>query len=213
MDRPRRPTERLSEILDALAAPESGSVSLATVVAAVGERSFGALLVLLGIPNVLAGVIPGLSIVLGFLLTLLSLQLVVAAKKPWLPARLARLEIRRKDLRRLVERIRPHLRRLERGLRPRLLVLTARWAERLIGVACLVLSILVLLPIPFANLLPAVGIVLFGFAMLERDGLVAIAAVAVSAVSLLLFGGVAFAFTTAAGHAFRQLGLVGSTGG
>jgi len=97
------------------------------------ERSFGALLVLLGIPNVLAGVIPGLSIVLGFLLTLLSLQLVVAAKKPWLPARLARLEIRRKDLRRLVEGIRPHLRRLERGLRPRLLMLTARWAERPIG--------------------------------------------------------------------------------
>ena len=112
--RPQRPAERLSDILEGLAAPRTGSVSLADVVAVVGERSFGALLVLLAIPNVLAAVLPGLSIVLGLPLMLLSLQLVVAAKKPWLPNRLARLKIRRIDLDRLVEKTSPHLRRLER---------------------------------------------------------------------------------------------------
>ena len=205
----RRSSDRLSDIVERLAGTGSEGVSLADVLAAVGERSFGALLVLFALPNVFAGVLPGLSIVLGLPLMLLSLQLLVAARKPWLPARLARLEVRTRELRRLADALVPRLRVLERGLKPRLLLMTAPWAERLIGAACLALATLVFLPIPFANLLPAAGIMLFGSALLERDGLIAIAAVAVTAVSLVLFGGLAFAFGAAAGHAFRQLSLFG----
>ncbi len=206
MRRPHQRPEKLSDILDALAAPRTGSVSMTDVIGAVGERSFGALLVLLAIPNLFAGIIPGLSILMGLPLMLLSLQLVFAATRPWLPRRLARLEIRRSDLQRLADKVGPHLRRLERGLKPRLLMLTAPWTERLIGTACLVLSIFVFLPIPFANLLPSIGIMLYGFALLERDGLVAIVATAVTVACLTLFGSVAFAFTAAAGHTIRQLG-------
>jgi hypothetical protein len=198
--------ERLSDILARLAEPATGSVTLGEVLAAVGERSFGALLVILAIPNMVAGLIPGLSILLGLPLLLVSLQLLVGADRPWLPRRLARLEIQRADLRRIVERTRKALRRLERALRPRLEFLTASWAERLIGLGCVALSILVFLPIPFANLVPATGIMLFGFSMLERDGLVALAALGIVGLSAALFGGVAFAFITAAGHTVRQLG-------
>jgi hypothetical protein len=198
--------ERLSDILARLAEPATGSVTLGEVLTAVGERSFGALLVILAIPNMVAGLIPGLSILLGLPLLLVSLQLLVGAEKPWLPRRLARLEIQRADLRRIVERTRKALRRLERALRPRLEFLTAPWAERLIGLGCVALSILVFLPIPFANLVPATGIMLFGFSMLERDGLMALAALGIVGLSAALFGGVAFAFITAAGHTVRQLG-------
>jgi hypothetical protein len=198
--------ERLSDILARLAEPATGSVTLGEVLAAVGERSFGALLVILAIPNMVAGLIPGLSILLGLPLLLVSLQLLVGAEKPWLPRRLARLEIQRADLRRIVERTRKALRRLERALRPRLEFVTASWAERLIGLGCVALSILVFLPIPFANLVPATGIMLFGFSMLERDGLVALAALGIVGLSAALFGGVAFAFIAAAGHTVRQLG-------
>jgi hypothetical protein len=184
-------------------------VTLADLLTAVGERSFGALLVLLAIPNMVAGLIPGVSIVLGLPLLLVSLQLLVGADKPWLPKRLARLEIPRSDLRRIVERARTPLQRLERALKPRLGFLTAPWAERLIGLTCLGLSLLVFLPIPFANLLPATGILLFGFAMLERDGLLALVAFAMAGAGAALFGGVAFAFFLAAGHTVRQLGFTG----
>lgn len=205
----RRSSDRLSDVLEQLAGTSKDAVSLGDVLAAVGERSFGALLVLFALPNLFAGILPGLSIVLGMPLMLLSLQLLVAARKPWLPARLAHLEVRTTDLRRMAGTLVPRLRVLERGLKPRLLLMTAPGAERIIGAACLALAVLVFLPIPFANLLPAVGIILFGSALLERDGLVAIAALAVTAVSLALFGGVAFAFGAAAGHALRQLSLLG----
>jgi hypothetical protein len=202
--RPRK--ERLSDVLTRLAEPADGSVTLADVLNAVGERSFGALLVMLAIPNMVAGLIPGLSILLGLPLLLISLQVLVGADRPWLPRRLARLEIRRADLRRIVEKARTPLRRLERALQPRLEFLTAPWAERLIGLACVLLSMLVFLPIPFANLVPAAGILLFGFAMLERDGLLAAIAMGVTCVSGMLFSGVAFAFLTAASHTVRQFG-------
>jgi hypothetical protein len=205
--RPR--AERLSDILARLAEPESGPVTLADIVTAVGERSFGALLVVLAIPNMVAGLIPGLSILLGLPLLLVSLQLLVGAERPWLPRRLARVEIPRADLRRIVDRVLPFLRRLERALQPRLGFLMGPWGERLIGLACLALSIFVFLPIPFANLLPATGILLFGFSMLERDGLVALAAMGAVWISAALFGGVAFAFVTAAGNTVRPLGLGG----
>jgi len=207
---PRRPrAERLTDILARLAEPGTGSVTLADVVAAVGERSFGAVLVILAIPNMVASLVPGLSIVLGLPLLLVSLQLLYGADRPWLPQRLARLEMQRHDLRRIVERMRFALRRLERAVKPRLEYLATDWAERLIGLGCLLLSLLVFLPIPFANLVPATGVLLFGFALLERDGLVALAGAGIVIVSAALFSGVAFAFLAAAGHTVRQLGLTG----
>jgi len=200
---PRR-SRRLSDILVEMAGSGQETVSVSDVLQAVGERSFGALLVLFAMPNVLAGVLPGLSVVLGVPLMLLSLQLLVAADRPWLPARVLRFELRRTDLARLVARTVPYLRRLERALRPRLLLLTGPWAERLAGAACLVLSFMVFLPIPFANLLPAAGVLLFGLAMLERDGLVALAATTVLGICLALFGGVVLAVLAASAHVLRS---------
>ena len=199
-----RQSRRLSDILVEVAGSGRQTVSVSEVLRAVGERSFGALLVLFAMPNVLAGVLPGLSVVLGVPLMLLSLQLLVAADRPWLPARVLRFELRRTDLARLVARTVPYLRRLERALRPRLLLLTGPWAERLAGAACLVLSFMVFLPIPFANLLPAAGILLFGLAMLERDGLVALAATLVLGICLALFGGVVLAVLAASAHVLRS---------
>jgi hypothetical protein len=199
---PRPRAEKLSGILDRLAEPAAGSVTLAEVLTAIGERSFGALLVMLAMPNMVAGLIPGLSILLGLPLLLVSMQLLIGADRPWLPRRLARVEITRQDLRRVAGRVGP-------WLRPRLEFLTAPWAERLIGLACLGLSLLVFLPIPFANLVPALGILLFGFSMLERDGAMALVAFGIVGLSAALFSGVAFAFLTAAGHTVRQLGLTG----
>jgi hypothetical protein len=199
---PRR-ADRLSDIIAGLAAGPSDTVALKDVVAAVGDRSFGALLVLFALPNLVAGAVPGLTAILGLPLVLLSLQLLVALERPWLPARLARLEVRREVLRGFADQVVPRLRRLERALRPRLLLLTAPLAERLIGAACLALSLLIFLPIPFANLAPAIGIVLFGLAVLERDGVVAVLAVALAGASIALFGGVALALAKAAAFALR----------
>ncbi len=193
---------RLSDLLAALAQPSDGVVTLGELVDAVGERSFGALLALLAVPNMVAGIVPGVSMVLGLPLVLVSLQLVVAARRPWLPRRLAQIVIRRRDLARVFARIDPGLRRLERALRPRLAYLTAPWAERLIGIGCCGLSLLVLLPIPLSNGVPSVGILCFALALLERDGVFALAGTAVLVLCWVAYGGVAASIGAAVGHVF-----------
>jgi hypothetical protein len=62
--RPHPRTERLSDLRARLAEAVAGSVASGELPSAVGERSFGALLVILALPNRIAGVIPGLSILL-----------------------------------------------------------------------------------------------------------------------------------------------------
>ena len=70
--------------------------------------------------------------------------------------------------------------------------LTAPTATRLIGVACFLLAILAAIPIPLFHMAPAAAILLFGLALIYRDGVVvivaAIAAVVSLAVNALLVG-------------------------
>jgi hypothetical protein len=192
------PRPRLSDALRELADAPSPVLTLGEAFDAVGERSFGALIVVLALVNLVAGVIPGVSTVLGVPLVLLSLQLVAGRPRPWLPRRLRTIRLQRSALRRKIERFGPALGRLERALRPRLHVLTGPWAERIIGVVCLGLSVFLCLPVPFGNLLPSITLALFGFALLERDGLVALLAVGVAAADVVLFGGMAVALFKAA---------------
>lgn len=106
----------------------------------------------------MVGVIPGVSALLGLPLVLLSVQLSMGSRRPWLPRAGSARSLERRAFSRIVESIQPRLRRLERLLKPRLLFLTSTWAERGIGLGCLVAAALVFLHIPFGNLLPALAL-------------------------------------------------------
>jgi hypothetical protein len=63
------------------------------------------------------------------------------------------------------------------------------------------MALLIWLPIPFGNVLPAFALVMLGLGLAFRDGLAVLAG--------FLVGGVALAGTTAAGLAAWQLGAAG----
>jgi hypothetical protein len=65
-------------------------------------------------------------------------------------------------------------------------VLLSWTGERLVGVAILILAIILTLPIPFANWLPACGIALFGLAIVEKDGRAVLAGVALGIASVIV---------------------------
>ena len=71
----------------------------------------------------------------------------------------------------MTTKLNPVLQRAERGLRPRLSLLLHPANERIVGAACLLLAIILLLPIPFGNIPPAWAIAAFALGILERDGL------------------------------------------
>jgi hypothetical protein len=78
----------------------------------------------------------------------------------------------------------PYLEGAERLLRPRLTVLLSWTGERLIGLAILILALVLFLPIPFANWLPACAIAIIGLAIVEKDGLAVLVGLAVGVASL-----------------------------
>jgi hypothetical protein len=151
------------------------------------KRSFGIIMLLLG----LAATVPGVSVGAGLLLMVPACQLILAHTTPVFPRRIAVHPIPTRHLAALVQRAVPVLQYLEKMIHP-------RWqtaldaAGRLVGVVVLVLSAaLVFIPIPTSNIVPALTIVLISLAWLEEDGLLlAIAILSGLVVSMLALAAV-----------------------
>jgi hypothetical protein len=182
----------LLSMLLALAQDDSRArISIGDLLAALGDRALAALLFVFAVPNVLP-VPPGTSTILGAPLVFLAAQLAFGLR-PWLPGVIADRTIAREDFAGLVRRISPWLARAERLLRPRAVLLVLPPMEYLVGLVCLLLAVVLVLPIPLGNMLPALAISMLALGILERDGFWILAGLAVAAVSAAVVSGVVFA--------------------
>jgi hypothetical protein len=159
--------------------------SVANLVMVFQDRVFGALLFLFAIPNIVP-LPPGSSSVLGAPLIVIACQLTIGRKVLWLPEWVRRKTVRTRDLGRLTRLIGPYLKWAERFLSPRLSFLFGPLGDRTIGVLCLLLSIILFLPVPLGNMLPAFAIVCFALALLEKDGIAAIVGLVIAVLSLVV---------------------------
>jgi hypothetical protein len=157
---------------------------------ALDDRGFGILLLIFAFPNMIAANIPLVSSVLGLPLVLLAAQLTYGRHKPWFPDWLTDRSFPRGKFTAVMERALPYLERTEKLFRPRLPYLVSWTAERIIGLFVLILAIILALPIPFGNWLPALSISIFGLALVEKDGLAVLVGVAVGVVSLIVVAAV-----------------------
>ncbi len=182
----------LSEILTQIASDETRArISVGDLAAALQDRAIGALILVFAFPNIIP-LPPGASSILGAPLLFLTTQLALGLR-PWLPRLIADRSIERAHFVIIVRRIAPWLARAERLLRPRLEVLARPPFEYLIGVICLLLSVVLFLPIPMGNMPPAIAICLFALAVLERDGIWVLAGLGATAASIAIVWGVLFA--------------------
>lgn len=171
-----------------------------------GDRTFGALLLVFALPNLIP-LPPGSSTVLGVPLIFIAAQLALGRSVLWLPRSIGERSFAKADMQRLVDYTLPTLRRTERLLAPRL-----GWLlnDRLIGVACLVLAVVLALPIPLGNMLPALAICAFALGLMQRDGLAVLAGWGIAAASLVVVALVSGAAILAAKAAYAViLGLLG----
>ncbi len=189
--------KRLSRVLDEIAADDDRDrVSIADLMSLLGARATGALLFLFALPTALPSP-PGTSSVLGLPLVYLSAQMALG-RTPWLPRFIAARSMSRADFAATIARASPLIARAERLLRPRLSVLVRGGAERAIGAFCLMLAIVLLLPVPLGNMLPAFSICLIALGILERDGVWVLGGVAIGCASIALVAGVIYALAKAA---------------
>jgi len=186
----------LSAVLRQLAAePGRERVSVQDLFAALGDRALAALLFVFAVPNVIPSP-PGLSTILGVPLLFLSTQLLLG-RKAWLPVLVARRSMARSDFEGLLSRVLPWLERAEKLLQPRLSAIALPPMEYFVGLVCLGLAVILVLPIPFGNIPPALAIALMALGILERDGVWVLAGLLVTFLSLTVVSGVLVAVVKA----------------
>ncbi len=161
-------------------------VTLTEVLQLAGERIFGFLFVILSLPSALPVPAPGYSTPFGLVLFLLAVQLIAGAKLPWLPQKISSQPIEIKQVQGVVKAGIPWLRRIELLSRPRLSYICTSLPGRVtIGIAIALMGISMMIPIPGTNTLPAMGIFVTGFGLMEDDG-----AISLGGLVLCLMGGI-----------------------
>lgn len=166
-------TLRISELLQRFLTQHQGDeVRLRELFDAMGDRAFGPTLLMCAIPEALPLPIPGISAFVAMPLMLVSGQLVLGFQQPWLPDWLLDQSFKQEHCEQIISGAIPFLEKLEGFVKPRWSLFTSPEAERYVGVMVLLLGLIIALPIPFGNMLPAIAIVLICLGLIEKDGLI-----------------------------------------
>lgn len=195
---------RASDLLnDFLTTDHHPRIALGDLLAVLGDRAFGALLLILSIPNILP--VPGLSTATGVPMVLIGAQMAFGRSGLWLPRRVQAVTLDRDAFLAVMRRARPWAERVERHLRPRLPAMVGARAERGLGLAIMLLAAVLALPIVFGNQPPAFAIALIALGLIERDGLFVLAGLASGIIALLIVAAVLLGLGTAGGAAWHYL--------
>jgi hypothetical protein len=163
------------------------TVTLADIFYLAGERLFGFLFVILSLPSALPIPAPGYSTPFGIAMFLLAIQLILGHQRPWLPEKMLKGSMKLETVQKFVKQGIPWLQRIEKITKPRHAYLCTSLPGRiLIGSAIALMSISMMIPIPLTNTLPAMGIFVTAFGLLEDDGLICIAGLFVCSLGLTL---------------------------
>ncbi len=160
------------------------SVTLVDILELAGERTFGFLLVLLALPSALPVPAPGYSIPFGIVILLLAVQLMMGRSRPWFPQWFRKRSLKTKQAQGIIKAGIPWLRRLESISKPRYaFVCTSHTGQLILGGAIALMGLSMLIPLPLTNTLPAIGVFIIGFSLLEDDGAIGIMGLTVSAIA------------------------------
>ncbi|MEO1672570.1 MAG: exopolysaccharide biosynthesis protein [Cyanobacteria bacterium J06631_2] len=160
-------------------------VTLSEILNLAGERIFGFLFVILALPSALPVPAPGYSIPFGIAMFFLAIQLVIGRDRPWLPAKIMNGSMPLKKVQGFIKRGNPWLQKIEALTKPRLSsICTTLPGQILIGIAIAIMSISMMIPIPGTNTLPAIGIFVTGFGLVEDDGVISLLGLIICALGL-----------------------------
>jgi len=187
---PTETRQSLSAILRDISDDEDPTVTVGEIVHRCGPRAFGALLFFFSAPNWLP-LPPGSSTFLSIPLVLLTPQVAVGIRSPWLPRFVDARKMKREGLRKGIAKLLPSLERVETVSRARWGFMFGPLGDRMIGLTCFLLSLVLILPIPLGNMAPAAAIAAFGLSLVQRDGILALIGYTITGISagLLVLGG------------------------
>jgi hypothetical protein len=202
-ERPLPLSQRLAQII---AEDGPDRLSFSNLAVHLHSRAWGGLLLIFAAINMLP-LPPGTSAFFALPILIISAQMVFGRASPWFPRRIDRRGVTKQELRRLVGKIEWLELRVERIFKPRLARLTSPTAARIIGLVCFLLALVAAIPVPLFHVAPAAAILLFGLALIYRDGALVIAAVVASVLALAVDALIIGSGVVALSYAARWLRL------
>lgn len=157
----------LEDLIDAF---PGDTVSVGELVDQLDLRAHGMLLLVLALPMCVPNV-PGISTIFGVLMLAPALQMVLGSRRLMLPRRVREWRVDCGALRNTFNLAISPLRRVEYLIKPRWSRLTRFPATILVGLQTLLMALVLILPIPFANWPPGMTVAMTALALLQRDGI------------------------------------------
>ena len=185
-------------IEELVAQAPDGPVDLDWLLGHLDKRSFGLLLLLLG----LLVIVPGVASLATLMVIFPSVEMMLGRSRPSFPRFLSKRPFDFKRFKRLTEIVQPGLRAIENLSRPRWTLPHAA-AHRLVGAVVFLLALSAIWPLPLVNVIPGAVIILIAIAYLQEDGLLLAVASAAAFLSLAGFG---WTLWTSGGAVMRWMG-------
>jgi hypothetical protein len=206
---------KLSQLLSQLLVKYADQpLPLSILLEKVGNSGFGTITGILIIPMLIPLPIPlaGFSALVGSGIILVGCQLALGYEKPYLPKRIAQLELSPAASQKILKQIDRLLQPLERMSRHRLSKFSnSWWCCRITGI-CLAWDALLMslpLPIPLTNLVPAYTILFLAIGLLEFDGLFILIGYGMTVATTIFFASLAGTIWQLAYHWWQILILKG----
>lgn len=182
----RSPATSLNEVIDRIEEAAEGRVrvTLGMVVHEVGDRSFGPLLLLAGLITLtpIIGDIPGVPTTMGLLVVLTAAQLLIGRDHFWFPKWVLDRGVGRDKLEKAAGWLRKPAGWVDRVLRARMTLVVSGPGKYAVALACLVIG--AAMPamdfVPFSANGAGAALTVLGLALIARDGLVALVALAIA---------------------------------
>ncbi len=153
--------------------PRESRLTVDDFLAGLETRSYAVIIAALSLPNCIPTGIPLLSTVTGVPMLLLVVQAYLGRPAPTLPQFLGARALPRGKLQDFLARARGHIEWLEDMVHPRYAWWVTGVRRRILQIALTLLIVVLALPIPLDNLLPAWAILFYCLALIEGDGIMA----------------------------------------
>ncbi|MAH05810.1 MAG: hypothetical protein CL561_09650 [Alphaproteobacteria bacterium] len=167
-------TRDLTNLIDYMCEnTQSNKIDFNTLLDSLDARGFGPLLIGPSLITILpSGAIPGVPAICALFIFLMCVQILFGRKHPWVPEKIKTFSFERKTFVKYATRIKPYTEFIDRFIYPRMTFLVRGHSKYLVALlSCfLAISIIILGFIPFAAIIPAMGVFLLGLSLMARDG-------------------------------------------
>jgi len=180
--RPSKPSVRLRMYVSTVAVAH---IAIGDIVRALGDSTPGFVLLVLALPAFIPTGLP-IAAPAGAAMMVIGALMMAGRTDITMPSWLAHRRLTRAQFGYLVKFTAPVMAWLERLLTPRLAWMLKRRQLRIVGIMVALNGLMIFLPIPFGNSIPAFAVMVMALGMMLGDGVAILSGILVSMIALLI---------------------------